>query len=226
MAGSAEAFTEANRYGACYSIVVVSAGGEPVRSSTGLEFRADRAVTGAGSLNTLLVPGSDAVATRPVDPLLAAAAAELAAAADRVASVCTGAFVLAAAGLLDGRRVTTHWRHAAALQRRHARVRVEPDAIFVTDGKVVTSAGITAGIDLALALIEQDHGAALAREVAGPSWCSCSGRVASPSSRCPPAFPGRTATCSAGSSTRSPPTRPGRTRCRSWRRRPGPASGT
>ncbi len=108
----------------------------------------------------------EAVASWPVDPPLAAAAARLAAQARRVASVCTGAFVLAAAGLLDGRRATTHWRHAAALQRRHAGIRVEPDAIFVTDGPVVTSAGITAGIDLTLALIEHDHGAALARDVA------------------------------------------------------------
>jgi transcriptional regulator GlxA family with amidase domain len=166
VAGPTEAFTEANRYGAGYSIVLVSVDGGPVRSSTGLEFSVDHAVAGAGDLDTLLVPGSEAVATQLVDPRLAAAAAELAARAGRVASVCTGAFVLAAAGLLDGRRATTHWRHAAALRRRHARVRVEPDAIFVTDGPVVTSAGITAGIDLALALIEHDYGAALARDIA------------------------------------------------------------
>lgn len=166
VAGPTEAFTEANRYGARYSIILVSVDGGPVRSSTGLEFSADLAVAGAGDLETLLVPGSDAVAERPVDPPLAAATAQLAARAERVASVCTGAFVLAAAGLLDGRRATTHWRHAAALQRRYARVRVEPDAIFVADGPVVTSAGITAGIDLTLALIEHDHGAALARDVA------------------------------------------------------------
>ena len=166
VAGPAEAFTEANRYGARYSIALMSVDGGPVRSSTGLEFRADLAVAATGDLDTLLVPGSEAVAAQPVDPRLAAAAAQLAAGSNRVASVCTGAFVLAAAGLLDGRRATTHWRHAAALQRRHARVQVEPDAIFVTDGPVVTSAGITAGIDLTLALIEGDYCAALAREVA------------------------------------------------------------
>jgi transcriptional regulator GlxA family with amidase domain len=166
VAGPTEAFTEANRYGARYSTVLVSVDGGPVRSSTGMKFSADHAVAGAGHLDTLLVPGSDAVAAAPVDPALAAAAVQLAQRAGRVASVCTGAFVLAAAGLLDGRRATTHWRHTAALQRRHPRVRVEPDAIFVTDGPVVTSAGITAGIDLTLALIEQDHGAALARDVA------------------------------------------------------------
>jgi transcriptional regulator GlxA family with amidase domain len=166
VAGPMEAFTEANRYGTRYSTVLVSVDGGPVRSSTGLKFSVDGAVDDAGALDTLLVPGSEAVATWPVDPPLAVAAAQLAARARRVASVCTGAFVLAAAGLLEGRRATTHWRHAAALQRRHAGIRVEPDAIFVTDGPVVTSAGITAGIDLTLALIEHDHGAALARDVA------------------------------------------------------------
>jgi transcriptional regulator GlxA family with amidase domain len=103
VAGPTEAFTEASRYGARYSTVLVSVDGGPVRSSTGLEFSADHAVVGAGDLDTLLVPGSDAVATRPVDPPLAAAAAQLAGRAGRVASVCTGAFVLAEAGLLDGR---------------------------------------------------------------------------------------------------------------------------
>jgi transcriptional regulator GlxA family with amidase domain len=86
--------------------------------------------------------------------------------ARRTASVCSGAFLLAAAGLLDGRRATTHWDSTDAFARRHPQVRVEPDRIFVRDGDVWTSAGITAGIDLALALVEDDLGAALARRVA------------------------------------------------------------
>jgi transcriptional regulator GlxA family with amidase domain len=166
VAGPTEAFAEANRYGARYSTVLLSADGGPVRSSTGLLFDADQAVAAAGTLDTLLVPGADALAAGPADPVLTDAVRQLAGRAGRVASVCTGAFLLAAAGLLDGRRATTHWRHAAALRRRYPRVRVEPDAIFVTDGPVVTSAGITAGIDLTLAIIERDRGAALAREVA------------------------------------------------------------
>src|SRR5260370_3770051 len=84
----------------------------------------------------------------------------------RVASVCVGAFTLAAAGLLDGRRATTHWRYAARLQREYPSVRVEADRIFCRDGNVWTSAGITAGIDLALALVEEDHGFAIAKGVA------------------------------------------------------------
>jgi transcriptional regulator GlxA family with amidase domain len=91
---------------------------------------------------------------------------DAAAGARRVASVCTGAFVLAELGLLDGRRAATHWRHASALARRYPRVLVEPDAIHVRDGRYVTSAGISAGIDLTLALVEEDHGAAVARSVA------------------------------------------------------------
>lgn len=91
---------------------------------------------------------------------------ELAPRASRIASICTGAFVLAALGMLDGRRATTHWAHCARLARRHPRVRVEPDALFVRDGPFVTGAGISAGTDLALALVERDHGTELARRVA------------------------------------------------------------
>jgi transcriptional regulator GlxA family with amidase domain len=80
--------------------------------------------------------------------------------------VCTGAFVLAAAGLLDGRRCTTHWAYSDALARRHPTLQVEPDSIFVRDGEVWTSAGVTAGIDLALALVEEDRGSEVARTIA------------------------------------------------------------
>ncbi len=88
------------------------------------------------------------------------------ASARRIASVCTGAFALAQAGVLDGRRATTHWRHTGVLARAHPKITVEPDAIYVRDGSVYTSAGVSAGIDLALALVEEDEGAHLAREVA------------------------------------------------------------
>jgi transcriptional regulator GlxA family with amidase domain len=83
-----------------------------------------------------------------------------------MASICTGSFILAEAGLLSGRRATTHWRHAALLARAFPDVEVEPDAIFVRDGDVFTSAGVSSGIDLALALVEQDYGSGLVRDVA------------------------------------------------------------
>ena len=84
----------------------------------------------------------------------------------RVASICTGAFVLAAAGLLDGRRATTHWRYAARLARAFPRVDVDPDVLYVDDGDVLTSAGVAAGVDLCLHLVRRDHGAEAANAVA------------------------------------------------------------
>src|SRR4029077_11250209 len=115
-------------------------------------------------LDTLVVVGG------PIDPPLSADTLgrimEASSRCRRVASVCTGAFILAAAGLLDGRRATTHWRYAPRLQRESPSIRVEADRIFCRDGNVWTSAGITAGIDLALALIEEDHGFAVAKSVA------------------------------------------------------------
>jgi transcriptional regulator GlxA family with amidase domain len=111
-----------------------------------------------GPIDTLLVPGSVEVGPRPVDRPLVSAAAAAARRASRVAAVCSGAFVLAAAGLLDGKRATTHWAGCGTLRARHPECRVEDDAIFVRDGSVWTSAGVTAGIDLALALVEEDFG--------------------------------------------------------------------
>ena len=166
IAGPSDVLREANRYGAHYKVITYSLDGRPVRSSAGITLSADAAIADAHDLHTALIPGADILAEHALDRELVAAADHLAGVAERTASVCTGAFLLAATGRLDGRRATTHWRHAALLARRHPRVRVEPDALFVTDGPIATSAGITAGIDLLLALVEQDHGPDLAREVA------------------------------------------------------------
>ncbi|MGQ4514674.1 DJ-1/PfpI family protein [Streptomyces sp. DW26H14] len=170
IAAPLEVFGTAAGLGGRYATLVCSVDGGPVVTSTGTRLAADVSV---GELlerpaapGTLVVPGSDDLPLRPPPDGLTGAVAALAPGAARIASVCTGAFALAAAGLLDGRRATTHWRHAAALARRHPRVAVEPDAIFVADGRTYTSAGVTAGIDLALALVEADEGAGLAREVA------------------------------------------------------------
>jgi transcriptional regulator GlxA family with amidase domain len=140
-----------------YRTLVVSPDGEPVRTSSGLRIVPDAAMAQApAAIDTLLVAGG------PGNELLCRDRATLdwivarSGSARRVASVCTGAFVLAAAGLLDGRRATTHWAAAAALARRHPEVLVDPDPIFVRDGPVWTSAGVTAGMDLALALVEDD----------------------------------------------------------------------
>jgi transcriptional regulator GlxA family with amidase domain len=118
------------------------------------------------SLDTLVVAGGEG-ARHPDQPeALLSMVRELAGRCRRTASVCTGAFLLAAAGLLDGRRATTHWRHAAELQRAYRGVKVDDDRIFMKDGSIWTSAGIAAGIDLALALIEEDAGREVSRAVA------------------------------------------------------------
>ncbi|MFI6347786.1 GlxA family transcriptional regulator [Streptomyces sp. NPDC050560] len=166
LSGPGEVFSEATALGGDYRLSVVSPGGGPVRSSIGVRVPADGDAADAPPFDTLLVVGGDALPHSPVDPALTSAAALLSARAGRTASICTGAFVLAAAGLLDGRRATTHWRHTALLARRHPATRVEPDALYVRDGDTYTSAGVTAGIDLALALVEEDHGPGLTREVA------------------------------------------------------------
>ncbi|WP_190020009.1 GlxA family transcriptional regulator [Streptomyces hiroshimensis] len=141
---------------ATYRVRTATLDGGPVRTSSGLRIVPDHALDDAPAPHTLLVPGGEG--TRAPDPRLIAWLREHAPRAERVVSVCTGAFLLAAAGLLEGRRATTHWAFCAALAARFPSVQVEPDPIYVRDGNVVTSAGVTAGIDLALALVEDDLG--------------------------------------------------------------------
>jgi transcriptional regulator GlxA family with amidase domain len=159
--------SRAQRRRARYEIRTLSADGAPVRSSSGLTLVPDGALAQAPrAIDTLIVPGGDGTRAAVDDEELLRWIAESSARARRTASVCTGAFLLAAAGLLDGRRVTTHWASAEALARRHPDVTVDPDPIFVRDGHVWTSAGVTAGMDLALALVEDDHDSELALTVA------------------------------------------------------------
>lgn len=166
VAGPSEVFAEANLFGARYRISILTPDGRDVRATTGLRVLADGSALEERRWDTVLVAGGDPFPATPVPDELVAATRHLAARTDRLASICTGAFVLGAAGLLDERRVTTHWRHAAELARRHPAARVESDRIFVHDRGVYTSAGVSAGIDLALSLVESDHGADMAREVA------------------------------------------------------------
>ncbi|MCQ8769442.1 GlxA family transcriptional regulator [Streptomyces telluris] len=157
--GPAEVFAGAACWSgdpATYRVRTATLDGGPVRTSSGLRVSPDHALHDAPAPHTLLVPGGEG--TRAPDPRLIGWLREHAPRAERVVSVCTGAFLLAAAGLLEGRRATTHWAFCAALAARFPSVRVEPDPIYVRDGNVVTSAGVTAGIDLALALVEDDLG--------------------------------------------------------------------
>ena len=146
-----------------YQAELVSEQGGLVTSSAGLALQT-RAL-GRGHFDTLLIAGPTLLAA-PFAPGLVKALAGAARHARRVASICTGAFLAADAGLLAGRRVTTHWAHAQELQRRHPGIRLQDDRIFVHDGPVWSSAGMSACIDLALAMVEADFGAALAKSVA------------------------------------------------------------
>jgi transcriptional regulator GlxA family with amidase domain len=142
--------------------------GRDVRSSSGLPFSADGSVADidAGSIDTLIVAGGAGSRDAAHDPALIDAIRRAAETARRVASVCTGAFLLAEAGLLDGRHATTHWASCDRLAKGYPAIDVDPDPIFIRDGHVYTSAGVTSGMDLALALIEEDFGREVALQTA------------------------------------------------------------
>ncbi|WP_413804149.1 GlxA family transcriptional regulator [Streptomyces iranensis] len=165
--GPVEVFTTANRYGADYDVRVVSLTGDTVTTSSGLVISADGAPgTLPQHLGTLLVPGRRDWRSAVADTDLIGLVTDLSTRAGRVASVCAGAFVLAEAGILDGRRAATHWELASQLAAAYPQVRVDGHPVFVRDGHVATSAGITAGIDLSLSLVEEDWGSDVARDVA------------------------------------------------------------
>lgn len=167
LSGPLAAFEVAGKLatGARYRTQVLSAGGGLVQSSSGLEISTQPAQS--ARLDTMIVVGGGELPRNPACAAnLATIVRQLAASTRRVGSVCTGAFVLAAAGLLDGRCATTHWRHAATLQRLFPRIKVDGDRIFLRDGAIWTSAGISAGIDFALAMIEDDLGAQCSRATA------------------------------------------------------------
>ncbi|MCV7236471.1 GlxA family transcriptional regulator [Mycobacterium branderi] len=166
VAGAAEVFAEANRFGGDYRIKIASVDGRDVTTSIGTRLGVTDSISSIESADTVMVAGSDDLVRRPLDPGLVEAVRSVADRTRRLASICTGSFILAQAGLLNGRRATTHWRDAGLLARAFPDIAVEPDAIYVRDGDVFTSAGISSGIDLALALVEMDYGTELVRDVA------------------------------------------------------------
>jgi transcriptional regulator GlxA family with amidase domain len=145
-----------------YACLVVGAATGPFRAESGLRMLPDVTFDDAPAFDTIVVPGGPGLREPETSYVVAAWLKAQAPVTRRIVSVCTGLYGLAASGLMDGRRATTHWRHAEDLSRRYPAVRVEPDAIFIKDGCFYSSAGMTAGIDLALSLIEEDHGPALA----------------------------------------------------------------
>ncbi len=166
--GPLEVFSSASRFvsEASYRTQVVTTHGGQVRTSSGLEFTSSSIAEVTGPVDTLMVAGATDMSAAAADTVLLTQVRRLATDARRVTSVCSGAFVLAAAGLLEGRRATTHWAECALLGDTYAGVTIEPDAIYVQDGNVWTSAGVTAGIDLALRLVADDHGQQAAAVVA------------------------------------------------------------
>jgi transcriptional regulator GlxA family with amidase domain len=145
-----------------YDIQTLSEKGGAIRSSIGMVI--ETKAFSRSAFDTIIVGGGTQI--EPAPPGLAAFLRKSMKTARRIASICTGAFLLADAGILDGRRATTHWCHAPELQRRFPKVKMEADRIYIVDGPVWTSAGMTAGIDLALAMVEEDLGAEVARSVA------------------------------------------------------------
>jgi transcriptional regulator GlxA family with amidase domain len=151
-----------------YRVEVVARAPEALRTRSGAYGIVPATTTARceGQIDTLIAAGGFGVREASADELLVGWVRSAARRSRRVASVCSGAFLLAAAGLLDGRRATTHWAYCRELARQHPKVGVDPNPIFVRDDNVWTSAGVTAGIDLALALVEDDLGPEIARHVA------------------------------------------------------------
>jgi transcriptional regulator GlxA family with amidase domain len=166
--GPLEAFVAANH---ClgfraYQTMIVSADGAAFRSEAGVILAADGSFASSPAFDTLLVPGGSGLRQPRIGMPVAAFLRRRAAGTRRVASVCTGLYALAEAGLMDGRRATTHWQFVRLMAERFPRLKLEPDAIYLQDGKFFTSAGVTAGIDLTLSLIADDLGEAAALAVA------------------------------------------------------------
>jgi transcriptional regulator GlxA family with amidase domain len=169
IACTTDALDIANRLGAAphYDMVLAGPVDRPMRCSSGLTLVAPNRLDRIdGPLDTLVVAGGPGSEQAVTDGPMLTHLRRLADTSKRVASICSGAFILAAAGLLDGKRATTHWEYAADLARQYPRVTVDPAPLFIKDGNVYTAAGVTSALDLSLAFIAEDHGPTLARNVA------------------------------------------------------------
>jgi transcriptional regulator GlxA family with amidase domain len=168
LAGPAEAFASAfcddgkGRLKRCYEVITIGLTRRAFATESGLVFQPSTTMEAAPKLDTLIIPGGCGVREPGINLRIADWVRERAKSTRRVASVCTGIYGLAATGLLDGLRVTTHWRFATDVARRFPALKMNPNALFVKEGQFYTSAGVTAGIDLALAMIEEDFGSKVA----------------------------------------------------------------
>lgn len=168
LVGPSEAFASvvrtnsAGKQERCYDVSIIGLSGRTFVAESGIIFQPTATIEGAPKLDTLIIPGGCGLREPETNRQAAKWIAAMAKKTRRVASVCTGIYGLAQTGLLDGRRVTTHWRYAAAVAKQFPKLRMEPNALFIKDGAFYTAAGVTAGIDLALALIEEDFGSKMA----------------------------------------------------------------
>mgnify|MGYP001826155094 CR=1 FL=1 len=160
LSGALQVFEDANSVCAAnYETAILALEPGPVKTDTAVSISADAISQWSGrAIDTLIVAGGSGTRAASANETLIAEVRRLAGTSTRVASICTGAYVLAAAGLLDHRRCVTHWESCAHLQDRFPQVNVDPDPIYVRDGNVWTSAGVTAGIDMALAMVADNHG--------------------------------------------------------------------
>ena len=171
LVGPFDAFTAAADEGRSqttrrYEVVIIGLTRQPFVSESGVVFKPHRTIANAPALDTLIIPGGSGLRVPETQRKAAEWISSRASKTRRIATVCTGTYGLAATGLLNGRRVTTHWRHAQDLARTFPELKVDPNALYLKDGKFYTCAGITAGIDLSLALIEEDFGPRVALSVA------------------------------------------------------------
>lgn len=150
----------------CYEVIIVGITNKPFRAESGVSFQPHTTLGKAPTLDTLIIPGGRGARIGQSSNLIAKWISSRAKRIRRIASVCTGVYALAPTGLLDGRRVTTHWRFANDVARRFPKLNVDHDALFLKDGPFYTAGGITASVDLALALIEEDYGPRVALAVA------------------------------------------------------------
>jgi transcriptional regulator GlxA family with amidase domain len=150
----------------CYDVLTIGLTSRPFVAESGVIFKAHKTLRTAPALDTLVVPGGRGLRNTKTNAIVSAWLKSRAGRVRRVATVCTGIYGLAPTGLLDGRHVTTHWRFARDVAKRFPNLKVDPNALFLKDGRFYTSAGITAGIDLSLALIEEDYGPSVALTVA------------------------------------------------------------
>jgi transcriptional regulator GlxA family with amidase domain len=162
----AEIETDNGQRRPCYEVIIIGITSKPFRAESGISFQPHTTLRNAPTFDTLIIPGGKGLRIGKSGNLIAKWISSRAKRIRRIASVCTGVYALAPTGLLDGRRVTTHWRFANEVARRFPKLNVDHDALFLKDGPFYTAGGITASVDLALALIEEDYGPRIALAVA------------------------------------------------------------